>query len=538
MSIMRSMTSGVSSLQGFERKMDVIGNNIANVDTTGFKSGRVSFAEMMNQSLNRNNASGENAPQRNNDVGLGVRVASIDRDLNQGSIETTDRPTDLAIDGEGFFMVNDGESNFLSRAGNFEFNNEGKLVTQGGLSVQGYNANREGDIITGGATQDLHVNFDDVYDPQQTGTVNIDGNLNNNTSVARQLTQNQAFTADSGQIAGDDALLTDIDQFNNLDDGDEVVVEVVDNDGNVSEARLNVDTATTTLGDLADELALELDGEASVSLNDGLFRINSDELGDHSQLNVNSMSVDGTGDVFDPGFQVTQQGETNSQRVSTTVYDGVGEVHTLILELTQNDFGEWSYEADFLDGEQILSGATGNIEFDENGNMISDSFDNIEFDPGNGSGQVSFALNFESDGKALTERDAATTAQVSHQDGFAQGELVDLFIDDDGYLVGDYSNGKSRDLGQVALADVDNPQGLSQEGGNLLGLTNESGAVKLSTATELADTGIASGALEGSNVDLAEEFTDMIVAQRAYQSGARVVQTSDQLLQEAVALKR
>ncbi len=542
MSIMRSLSSGVSGLRGMESKMDVIGNNIANVDTTGFKSGRVSFSEMMSQSTSRPNQSGQNAPQRMNQIGLGVQVASIDRNLNQGSIETTDRPTDLAIDGQGYFMVNDGETDFLSRAGNFEFNDDGKLVTQGGLSVQGYNANAEGDIITGGATEDLQINMDDTYDPQATSSMDIHGNLNNNTSLAQIITQAQAFTTNSGDIADDDTLLQDIDQFTDLADGDIVEVNLIDNDGNDLTAELEVEDDDTTLEDLRAAIADELndpDEQASVSLEDGVFRIQADELGE-SELNVLGMEVDGTGSVSSPSFQTTQFGETNSQRVSSTVYDAVGEAHTMVMELTQNDHGDWEYEISFLDGEEIIDpdDATGELEFDQNGNLVSDPRHALSFDPGNGSSNVNFTINFEADGNSLTERDANTTAQVASQDGFAQGELVDAFIDADGYVVGDYSNGQSRQLGQLAIGEVANPQGLSQEGSNLLGLTNESGDVSLTTANNMADTGISAGALEGSNVDLAQEFTDMIVTQRAYQSNARVVQTADQILNEAVGLKR
>ncbi len=537
MSIMRSLSSGVSGLQGMESKMDVIGNNIANVDTTGFKGGRVSFSEMMSQNMNRPNASGENAPQRSNQVGLGVQVSSIDRDLNQGSIETTDRPTDLAIDGEGYFMVNDGENDLLSRAGNFEFNDEGKLVTQDGLSVQGFNANADGEIISGGAAEDLSVDFDDTFDPKQTDNLNIDGNLNNNTSTSQVVSQVQAFTTDGGDVASNDALLTDIDQFSDLDvDEDVVEIDLTDSEGNELFVEVPVE-ADTSLSELRDRIADELDGDATVSLEDGILTLQSEELGD-SELNLSGMEVNGAGSVSSPAFQVAQEGETSSQRVSSTVYDSVGEAHTFVVEMTQNDHGDWSYEASFLDGEEILDGATGELEFDESGNLVSDPRQNISFDPGNGSSDVSFNLNFEADGKSLTERDANTTAQVSSQDGYEQGELVDFFVDADGFLVGDYSNGQSRELGQLALADVENPQGLSQEGGNLLSLTNEAGDLNIRTASDVSDTGISAGALEGSNVDLAQEFTDMIVTQRGYQSNARVVQTADQILNEAVGLKR
>src|SRR5690625_1998543 len=124
MSLIRSLNSGVSGLRAFQTKMDVIGNNIANVETAGYKSSRVTFAEMMNQRLGRSGGGDGAAPQLNNEVGLGVRVASIDRDFTQGSMNTTGIETDLAIDGSGFFMVSSGGESLMTRAGNFVFNKE------------------------------------------------------------------------------------------------------------------------------------------------------------------------------------------------------------------------------------------------------------------------------------------------------------------------------------------------------------------------------------------------------------------------------
>lgn len=138
MSLIKAMNSGVSGLRAFQTKMDVIGNNIANVETVGFKSSRVTFAELMTQRLGRSGQSGDSAPQLSNQIGLGVRVASIDRDFSQGVLNNTGVNTDVAIEGDGFFSVKGESQTYLTRAGNFVFNKDGFLVDPSGRKVQGF----------------------------------------------------------------------------------------------------------------------------------------------------------------------------------------------------------------------------------------------------------------------------------------------------------------------------------------------------------------------------------------------------------------
>jgi flagellar hook protein FlgE len=550
MALINSLQAGVSGLKGFQTKMDVIGNNIANSNTTGFKSGSVAFSEMLQKNMSRGGADFEQAPKQNNQIGLGVRVAAITQDMSQGALEASNRPTDLALEGDGFFMVNNGSQTMLTRAGNFSFNKNGNLVTQQGLQVQGFNANSAGEIVSGGSAQDIQVDFQDVYAPQKTQNINLAGNLNSKTSTTQVVSAVQSYTTNNGDLATSTTQLNQLDQYiDNAGGADTVELTIA---GNANDGTAISNTVTfnggDTVQDVIDQINTDFAGEGTASLEDGLLVLRSDQVGD-SQL---SLSVTDTGAGEDglnnPTFDVSQEGNFGSRTISSTVYDDLGEAHTLVLEFTQGEStptnpNQWTYDAKFLDGESI-SGGSGTIEFDSSGNVVSvdgntgQGSKSITLNPANGASQMNFNVNFDSGTKSLSQFQGTTTANVASQDGFAKGELVDFFIDKEGLIVGNYSNGKSKNLAQVAVADVSNPEGLNNEGNGLYSAVAQAGEVRIDTASSMVDTSVNSGFLEGSNVDLAQEFTEMIVTQRAYQSNARVITTSDQLLAEAVQLKR
>lgn len=538
MSLMKSLNSGVSGLRAFQTKMDVIGNNIANVDTTGFKSSRATFSEMLNQRIGSGGGS-QSSPQSGAQVGLGVRLAAIDRDFNQGGLQTTGRQTDLAIEGEGFFMVNEGTQPFLTRAGNFAFNRDGFFVDQAGRKVQGFNADSEGNIIAGGATDDIRIDFENILDPQATENIFVAGNLNADTSTNQVIQSRSAFTTAGGALATPATLINDLSQTTTaLAAGDQIEFEFTLNDGTALTAT-HTYAAGDTVEDMINSLNTALAGDGNVSLVDGILVLRSDTLGD-SSLNINSAAVTGTGDINMPGFQVTQAGSTGSQTISTTVFDGLGRAHTLLVNVTQTDVNTWEYEASFLDGEEITAGGTGTIEFDESGSLTSDSTFEIGFDPGNGAGPMSFNVNLGNpdDGSRISQFSGSSSAKITSQDGFTEGRLVDFSFDGDGFINGIFSNGRNVQLGQLAIADVANNNGLETVGSGLFRNTVASGDISINTAANMEATNLSAGVLEGSNVDLAREFTEMITSQRAFQSNARVITTADELLAETVALKR
>ena len=258
--------------------MDVIGNNIANVDTAGFKSSSITFAEMMNQNLGREGA-GESAPQLSNQVGLGVRVSSISRNFAQGSMQNTGRTTDLALSGEGFFVMNAGGENLLSRAGNFVFNSDGFLVDQSGNNVMGYIADRSGNIISGGSPDSVRNDFENPLPPKQTDLVTLAGNLNANTSKSKVLQAQSGFTV-AGEPADGNTLINDISQtLTNLVDGDQINFDVTLNDGTTTTI-----THTFTTGDTLEDMIASFNtglpaGEGEMVLVDGALTLKSEKLG-------------------------------------------------------------------------------------------------------------------------------------------------------------------------------------------------------------------------------------------------------------------
>lgn len=538
MSLVKSLNAGVSGLNAFQAKMDVIGNNIANVDTAGFKSSSITFAEMLNQDIGREGA-GESAPQLSNQVGLGVRVSSISRNFSQGALQSTGRTTDLAITGDGFFVVNSGGENLLSRAGNFVFNSDGFLVDQAGNNVMGYNADSSGNIISGGSPEQVRIDFENPLPPKQTDLVTLAGNLNANTSKNKVLVAQSGFTA-AGSPATGATLLNDLSQtLTDFADGDVISFDVTLNDGTATTI-----THTFTTGDTLDDMIASFNtgltgAEGELVLVDGSLTLRSNQLGD-SSLAITNTSITGTGSINFPGFSISQEGKTNAQTISTTLYDNLGRAHSLILEFTQTANNTWTYDASFIDGESITGGQTGTVTFDELGQMTSGDLLSLTFEPGGGAGTTSFdiSLGDSNTGTSFTQYSGQNTAKVTSQDGYPSGLLVDVTIDGDGQVQGVYDNGNSAVLSQIAIATVQNNNGLEMIGSGMFRATSAAGETFIEIAGNMASTSITSGSLEGSNVDLAREFTNMITSQRAYQSNARVITTSDEMLTEAVNLKR
>lgn len=558
MSLINSLNSGISGLRSFQTKLDVVGNNISNVNTTGFKSRRVAFAEQLNQNRGRIGSNFETAPKVTNQVGLGVRVSSIDLDFSQGTLFDTNKPTDIALDGDGFFLVGEGNSNLrLTRAGNFSFNKNSELVTQNGLNVKGFNAREDGNIVTGRGLEDIRINFEDTFNPSQTQRVDLTGNLNANTSVAQRVQTLQAFTLRDGSIANGQDLVSDLAQASpGLDFAAGQTVNMTYNlNADASDApqrtfALTLDD-TTTLDGLAAQIenALNTDadanvdlGEANVFIEDGTLVVQSTQLGD-SNLRL-SLRSDTEGDIDFPTFNVEVTGKTNTVDISSTVYDTLGEDHTMITSFEQQANGDWNYTISFLDGAttEALNATpgvnTGTMTFDDAGNLTSDDAITVTFNPGTQASNVTYSLVFADGNQKLTQFDGSTTATVFNQDGFPKGDLVDFFIDSDGLIIGQYSNGKSKNLAQLSVSTVANAEGLISKGAGLYEITPQAGDLRVNTAANMADTTVNSGFLEGSNVDLTEQFTELIVTQRAFQSSARVIQTSDTILGETVQLKR
>jgi flagellar hook protein FlgE len=413
--MMRSLFSGVSGLRNHQVQMDVIGNNIANVNTVGFKASRVTFEEAYAQIVqgarppgSDSNESGLNPTQ----VGLGMNIGSIDLLFTQGNLEATGVETDLAIQGESFFVVSDGLQDFYTRAGNFVLDADGSLVTAtNGLIVQGRTA------VDGVLTD-------------QIGNISL------------------PFGQKSPAASTQNAVIT----------------------GN-------------------------LDAEALV---------------------------------------------TDTRDTSITVFDAMGVPHEMTITFEKMTPATWDYTVTITDGT-IVSGDTGTLTFDNEGRLAAPlPAVPFVFTPDGGAEDVTQDFDFGFAGQlgGISQFAGPSTAVLREQDGNTMGIMEGFSIDQSGNIRGAFSNGTTLVLGQIGLADFNNPSGLFRVGNNMYQISANSGSPVIGFAGEGTQSSLTAGALEMSNVDLAQEFTKMITAQRGFQSSARVISTSDEMLQEVVNLRR
>jgi flagellar hook protein FlgE len=386
--MLRSLFSGISGLRAHQTMLDVTGNNIANVNTAGFKASSTQFQDTLSQLVQGAAGPGDGAGGQNPaQVGLGVQVAGISTNFAQGSAQATGRGSDLMISGDGFFVVQSGGETLYTRGGAFEFDPQGRLVTQDGSLVMGWNA-VGGAINQGGGLQNVLLPRDAVSPASATTRVEFGGNL-------------PADAADGTELVRD--------------------IDIFDADGNAT--------------------ALEL-----------------------------TFTKNATGWV---------------------VNDGTADLGTLTFDDGQPT------------GPATLT--SGGVTLDVSG---------------------------------LTGFAKLSTLKVAEQDGRAAGTLDQYSIGPDGTVTGTFSNGATEAVGRIALATFVNPGGLEKAGNSAYRATANTGAAELGAAGDAGFGALAGGYLEMSNVDLSQEFTNLIIAQRGFQANARIITTSDEVLQELTNLKR
>jgi flagellar hook protein FlgE len=251
-------------------------------------------------------------------------------------------------------------------------------------------------------------------------------------------------------------------------------------------------------------------------------------------------------DPLDPAQRALPQNANSFKDMSITVYDSLGTKHELKMVMWKTDTNSWDWKFDDTNMDIATGGITENagthpIVFAADGSVDTTAtaeMPNITFTPNSGGQPVTIALDLGSGMNGLSQFAGSSTAVMRDQDGYTNGTLQSYTVDATGTIVGGFTNGITQVLGQIQLADFNNPEGLSRSGDNTYSVTANSGAAVLGFAGEGSTSSIASGSLEMSNVDLAQEFTNMIVAQRGFQANSRVISTTDQLMQELVELKR
>jgi flagellar hook protein FlgE len=396
--MLRSLFSGISGLRAHQQMMDVTGNNIANVNTTGYKSSQTVFQDTLSQMVNaagapQNGAGGTNPAQ----VGLGVRLASINANFSQGAAQTTGKSSDMMIQGDGFFVVKSGGESVYNRAGSFTFDANGSLTNPNGQVVQGWSA-VNGTVNTAGAPGDIKLPIGISLAPTQTTNITFTGNFSNEAVI---------------------------------------------------------------------------------------------------------------GDAKD---------------IPVKVYDANGAANSMVVHFAKTAATTWTMT--------LPDGSTADLNF-TGGKAVGDP------DPLTGvdTGTLS-AGGFTFDIHDCTQYSGNTEARVSNSDGSGAGILSSYTVSNTGQIVGVFSNGLKQTLGQLALANFNNVNGLEKIGDSMFRSTVNSGLAQVGPAGSGGLGLITSGALEMSNVDLAQEFTNLVIAQRGFQANSRIITTSDEILQELVNLKR
>ena len=423
------MYNGAAGLGSHAQAMGVISDNIANVNTVGFRSSRANFTDVLGGVLSGSR------------MGAGSMIGSVQTMFNRGSLVGTGNATDLAIDGSGFFMVA-GEvggisGNYFTRAGQFQLDDSGSLVSTAGLNVQGYGLDATGGLSSTIGNMQIDTG---TLPPTATANVSLDANL-----------------------------------------------------------------------------------DAAQAINPVAFDIN------------------------DPGA-------TSDYQTSATVYDSLGNAHqltTFFKKIVDTPTAQWEVhvttagaDVDPAVATAFTELAAGTLSFDTNGALSASTLANVNVQwTGAAAGVITLNLGTPTGSggtgvDGVTSYAGASAASAIEQDGVSTGELSDFEILSDGTIEGLYSNGQTRTLGQIATATFTNIDGLQRQGNALFRANNESGNPLIGTPGSGGLGSLVAGSLEGSNVDLAQEFVTMIAVQRGFQSNSRTISTADEMMTEINSLKR
>ena len=581
--MLKSLFSGVSGLQSHQVAMDVESNNIANVNTVGFKYSRANFSDLLAQTkaiatAPQGDLGGKNPVQ----VGLGSTVSSMTRIFSQGSIQNSDKNTDIAIQGDGFFIISpDGGNTYkYTRAGDFKFDAGGNFVDNNGYVAQGWLRDlTTGEVDSASPITSINIPPGLTTPASATAEVVLKANLNSGPLVE---SYSPAYSIDSAGVVEDGNASGAIgNMFNgsgeafSLQEGQGVEISF---DGGTSFFNYLYDPAATlvagpndrlfrTMDDLRAGLQLEANIQspgALVTVNDrGQFEIDNSAVGTNI-LAIEVQALTAVGAVDNPRFTTNMtalkttlpvQSASNAfsqaftaatHSSSIDIFDSLGSKHTLRMEFRKVSSNQWDMLVSVPTYASISPSAPqnelrGQISFNSDGSLIGSSIDSVLFTANNGSAanqtvNLSFGTPNGFDG--MTSFDSPSATSGISQDGYTGGDLVGIRIDQSGTLIGSFSNGRSFGLAQIAMSKFTNNEGLSTEGGNIYIQTANSGDPIIGTAATAGRGFIQSSALEASNVDLSRALTQLIIIQRGFQANGKTITTSDQLLETLIGLKR
>ena len=532
--MMRSLFSGVAGLKSHQTRMDVVGNNIANINTVGFKGSRTTFSDMLSQMQSAaaaptDSRGGINARQ----IGLGVNVASIDLLFLDASPQSTGKNTDLALQGDALFYLRGGGQSYYTRNGAFMFDEDGYYVMTGsGYRVQGWNASSEGVLNTNGTTTDIIVPVGKTMEATETTKIDYRGNLDKESKIIKSISYTTSTSAD----ADDTRVVTrDGDTITSVNvDGENVVAATItfkdDTTLTVTSGyyQINKSVPITTLATIYDSLG----GKHEVTL---LIDKDPDTTGgDATPTDADALAtqaVDANGNPLDPPVY--------NNRWRVYIAPGVGE-----LGPASDNFAN-TYTRSEANGNPEDDGSTtvgtmnmvSYLYFSNTGAFINNGRDTdaavtFTYSDGNGARSNQAVMDFS----GLTQY-ANSTTSFPTTNGNTAGVLQSIAVDRSGIVTGTYTNGLVRNEAQIAVAQFTNNSGLTKVSSTVYQESNNSGAANIKRVSDFG-VDVISSALEMSNVELATEFSEMIITQRGFQANSKMTTVADEMLETLINMKR
>ena len=528
MGIQSAMYSGVSGLNANSQAMSVVGNNLANTNTLGFKSATCIFSDLLSSNISGSGGSSQ--------VGRGVGMSTVSTVFSQGTFETTSSDTDVAIEGSGFFVLKEpgNTSDFYSRAGAFSFDGNGYLVSPEGLRVQGKQFD-PADNTTLAATDPTNIQVANVglIPANATSELTFTTNLNENSPLLDAGTKSVVGgSATTGvAIASGDLTIN----------GTPIITAVATPQGAVDaiNAQKTLTGVTATI-DASNIITLTSDlKSAGITLGGS---------------NVNTIGFATSGQqtliptITNPSIDPTDK-TTYNYSASSQVYDSLGQSHLVSVywRLTNDTTNTWNmaYTVDSGTPTVVTDPTTGkpkSLTFDSSGNLPDTTGDGqpdpltaaITLPPWTNGAVTPQKMNLTFD---CTQFDSDSVVIGQKQNGYAAGSLTNVAINGDGIVVASYSNGKQINIAQLVLAKFQNPGGLQLAGSNRYTAPAEVGTIRVGIpGSELGK--VSTNSLEQSNVDMGQEFVKMITTQRGFSANGKIITTVDEMLTELINLKR
>jgi len=563
-----ALSSGVTGLQAHQKMLDVAGNNLANVNSTAFKASRITFAELLSETIKKaSQPTGEVGGTNPQQMGSGVTVSGISPNTTQGNIVSTGNPLDLAIEGEGYFVLSDGGRNIYTRAGAFAVDQASFLVDPAtGYRIQRLvGSSEEDEEFQDPSNSHIRVPYDAAMPANATSNIVVSGNLSADAATipekqqSHEIASNIKYTADGGTPATEETAIDQLDQFSGTLGSGTITISGYYSDGTAFAGDLTFDVnPATTLGEFIDHLNLNVlnsadPSGATASLVNGQIVITDNEIG-YSKTDMVLEYAPAAGETHDmeiPAyFEISTTGGEEVKPISITVYDSQGAKHVLSAAFVRTDtINTW---------DMVLTAITGDVH------QITPEdrrIEGITFDANNGSylglsgsDSTNFVITFGHDVlnpqtieldlgtvrkfDGLTQFAGKSTAVAKEQDGYGAGWLSSVSVDQSGIAIGTFSNGVKKNIATLEIALFQNPAGMENLGGGYFIDSANSGLPEARQAMDGGAGRIHGGALEKSNADVATEFVNLIQAQNGFQANARTIRVANEILRELSNLIR